>query len=405
MTVRPPRNASRPPVPLIGAVECELPKSGYTYRLVAASAERGVLMCQGDAPVPPANRRMGIRARGRRWEGLEIAALVESPTDPPRGQRGEAFLARFLGLRARDPYVLARALRDILGLDVEMARPDPELGTEEVVLYDAASGQVRITNPLASARPTPAPQAVPNRPERPARTRTTQPQAHAAHVDRPRVATPVPTPAPGAVQPADPRMERRLASHSRLKAQLQQVHDRIRRETEERVKAMGGEKKKRPGVTHDLLHGMDLGQGSGSHFGLRAGVADLASVRGGSGEPEGRRVVGREGPRPKPVYKRPTTPSEFRVRGKSTRMVFGWVGETHCLFVLPGTEEVPKIDDKIEVAVPADPIAEGVMWVQGRVSQLTFDDIVGRTKVEVDILGKHGHVPSAYKRLVHFCAK
>jgi len=141
---------------------------------------------------------------------------------------------------------------------------------------------------------------------------------------------------------------------------------------------------------------------AGIHYGLQTDARELARVRfaGSDGtKHDGQETLGREGPRPKPVFKRPQTRGEYRWDGVTRRMVFGWVGETHCLFVIAGTNP-PPLDTKVEVAVPTEPLREGSAWVTGFVSQLTIDHANERTKIELDLTRPGANAPSIYRQLV-----
>ena len=141
---------------------------------------------------------------------------------------------------------------------------------------------------------------------------------------------------------------------------------------------------------------------AGIHYGLQTEARELARVRftGGDGtQHDGQETLGREGPRSKPVFKRPQSRGEYRWDGITRRMVFGWVGETHCLFVIAGTDP-PPLDTKVDVAVPTEPLREGSAWVSGHVSQLTIDHANERTKIELDLTVPGANVPSIYRQLV-----
>lgn len=141
----------------------------------------------------------------------------------------------------------------------------------------------------------------------------------------------------------------------------------------------------------------------GSFFGLKADVRDIAALRivSGSGERKDagtRKTIGREGPRPEPVYRRDRGKGTWRAGDADPEpMACGWLGLSHLLFVIP-TAHPPKLGTVIEVAIPADPILVGHVRLTGPITQLTIDATVERTIVEIEI-GGHA-LPSIYRQLV-----
>jgi formin 2 len=149
-----------------------------------------------------------------------------------------------------------------------------------------------------------------------------------------------------------------------------------------------------------------------SNFGLQTDAAEVVSeathtrlqaVDGSEVEETrnaaGHRIIGRIGPRSRPIYKTATANSQFKDNKVAHPMQFGWVGDRFVLFVMRGMN-APQIGEKIEVGVPAKPFSDGECWITGNVSQLTFDDEHNATKIEVDITGPDGNVPAMYRRLV-----
>ena len=101
-----------------------------------------------------------------------------------------------------------------------------------------------------------------------------------------------------------------------------------------------------------------------------------------------------------PLFERPPAPSEFWRGDHRQPMTLRWMGMSHCGFVVEGPKAAPEVGDVVHVAVPMEPVSEGVLDVDGVVSALRADAATDLVAVQVRLGRAAGN--AAYRQVVQY---